>query len=593
MDIQRTRSSLLVWIGFACLTAAWVIAAPPVAAQADPTVTLTGRAAVAPIAGAAVAVLPVTTGAVGEQPLASTVTDAGGNFTVTTPALPGPVVVQVTGGVYRDPATQTQRELATPLRTALPALSANQFVAVTPLTEAATQVALAAAGGLTTTTIVSANAAAQVYLFNIDAVGTPPIDATQSGAAAAPVAAQVAGIGLATFSTFQAETGAPLTATIGVISATLQRGGTLIDGGGGFSSDPENAELNREVTLMTTAFDNFLDPTTTHQNKTSFTSAYQFYLALGYVIHPGGAQNGWSAACDAALTADFAVRDALPESWIPQAQWDSLGTWGPHPITFQAVQIPDGCDPVRWQQQRTFAVVQKVVAMDINYCHHHIPGWTAPAQQGAVCSVAKVTEPTLQGLDCSNFTSWIYNYGLGGWRMNSAIVAQSGQRATPHPQWPSLAAQNSPTAAGVLLADGDGAYISVQNQNVETNLDLLETGDLLYIMGSYPISAAHATTVTHVIYWTGQTVSEIGLANLAEPWQQYADPADWVIVDSHFAGPDYRPLHGPFEINVNNPEQAENCPNWPTDCVTYADLIWGVRRIIMRFSFMPLVHNTP
>ena len=103
--------------------------------------------------------------------------------------------------------------------------------------------------------------------------------------------------------------------------------------------------------------------------------------------------------CDSAtLTADFAEREIIPQSDAPQAGWYSQSsTWGPAATRYQQVQIPADCDPVSWQRQRIIAVARKYIGL--NYQHHHIPAWN-PAGEGT-------------GLDCSNFTSWVYNYGLG------------------------------------------------------------------------------------------------------------------------------------------------------------------------------------
>jgi hypothetical protein len=292
----------------------------------------------------------------------------------------------------------------------------------------------------------------------------------------------------------------------------------------------------------------------------------------------------WSSACEAALTADFAARDALPQTATPQAQWNSLtlGFWGPHPVTYPAVTVPAGCDPAFWQQQRILAVIDKIVAMDINYCHHRIPAWTAPPayQKDIYCSPAKQTEPRWQGLDCSNFTSWVYNYGLGGVRLTGAILPQSGQVGGQQPQWPNDAASGNSSTAGALVKDAGGAYLSVGNGNIDDNLPGLLPGDMLYIMGDFPIGSTNATTVTHVVFWTGRTVSELGVDRIAAPWQPYAQPDDWVIVDSHYAGPAYRPLYGPFEIDTQNATHALGCKSWPGQCVKYSDLVWGVRRLI-------------
>jgi len=134
--------------------------------------------------------------------------------------------------------------------------------------------------------------------------------------------------------------------------------------------------------------------------------------------------------------------------------------------------------------------------------------------------------------------------------LTGAIAPQASQFTSPQPQWPSNRASANASTAGTLLKDAGGAYLSVTNQNIEDNLSALAPGDLLYVMGDYPLSSTQSTTVTHVILWTGRTVSELGVEKIVAPWQPYAHPDDWVIVDSHFAGPDYRPVHGPFEIEV-------------------------------------------
>jgi cell wall-associated NlpC family hydrolase len=52
---------------------------------------------------------------------------------------------------------------------------------------------------------------------------------------------------------------------------------------------------------------------------------------------------------------------------------------------------------VSWTRQRIIAVAQKYIGL--GYQHHHIPTWNPPGEG--------------TGLDCSNFTAWVYNYGLG------------------------------------------------------------------------------------------------------------------------------------------------------------------------------------
>jgi len=116
------------------------------------------------------------------------------------------------------------------------------------------------------------------------------------------------------------------------------------------------------------------------------------------------------------VTADFAYRDTLPESSTPQGDWYGnrrLGSWGPHPCQYPPVEVPAGCDPVEWERARIIAVAKKYIGLP--YKHHHIPAWS-PAEG--------------PGLDCSNFTTWVYNYGLGI-KFDSEIQKQAWGSSAP------------------------------------------------------------------------------------------------------------------------------------------------------------------
>ena len=96
---------------------------------------------------------------------------------------------------------------------------------------------------------------------------------------------------------------------------------------------------------------------------------------------------------ETALTADFAQRDALADKAGTGAGRDS---WGPRAPTFPAAAAPAGCEPAAWKRDRSLAVAQHYIGLP--YRHHHVPTWEGPDGKG---------------LDCSNFTAWVYNYGLG------------------------------------------------------------------------------------------------------------------------------------------------------------------------------------
>jgi hypothetical protein len=157
---------------------------------------------------------------------------------------------------------------------------------------------------------------------------------------------------------------------------------------------------------------------------------------------PGGLAYGdtgeVSFSCNRdSLTADFASRDGLPQTQVPSAEWyatDAEGHypgrgWGPAAKALPPPSIPQdgGCDSTTWMQERIIAVAMRYIyapdnPLGLQYRHHHIPGWAPPnsTYAGAAEDNPDPDAPDVQtawaagpGLDCSNFTAWVYNYGLG------------------------------------------------------------------------------------------------------------------------------------------------------------------------------------
>ena len=110
------------------------------------------------------------------------------------------------------------------------------------------------------------------------------------------------------------------------------------------------------------------------------------------------------------------------------------------------------------------------------YQHHHVPDWQPPAgwpwKETAVGHNGK-------GVDCSNFSSFVYNIGFGI-KPTSAIKEQAERREMPGP------GEGRTTAQHIELPK---AYDDL----VKT----LRTGDLVFIKGS---DKGH---VTHVVLWVG------------------------------------------------------------------------------------------
>ncbi len=539
--------------------------------EAQPTVTLTGAvAATNLVTGATVQVFPVVNGQIGATALAQGQTTAGGAFSLTLAATTTPLVIQATGGTFTDPALNQSQTLSVPLHAALPSLPSGRFVAVTPFSEAAVRLALGSSGGLTEANIVAGNQAGNTFLFGVDILATPPKDPTNSATAGATAQEKAVAIALGAISQYRFQQSQTLGDAIALIVEVIQFGGTLLSAGGGFSSDPENETIVEDDVQLLTAFSHLV---ASPLNRTGVPSAYKLYEALGLTTIPGGTPGApWTQACQDSVTADFAARDQLPQSPVPQSQWASIKSpWGPAATIYPIVTIPTGCDPVLWQQARVLAVIAKYVQSGINYCHHYIPGWVAPPEFRGPKSCSPAKE-VYQGLDCSNFTAWYYDYAFGGWRMNSQINEQAGQPMNGPYTFPSPATENYPLAAGVMLKDASGNYLT--HQNILQNINLLQPGDLLYLYGygdgSGPPPPDKPQKVAHVITWTGLTVQQLGLSQISSPYQQYAKPDDWVIADSHYDGPNYRPFTGPWG---KPPFSA----SWKA---TYASNVWGVRRLI-------------
>ncbi|GFK93341.1 hypothetical protein NNJEOMEG_01173 [Fundidesulfovibrio magnetotacticus] len=172
-------------------------------------------------------------------------------------------------------------------------------------------------------------------------------------------------------------------------------------------------------------------------------------LGLFWAAQPPG--TALAQAIDpASLTADFPERDRLPQTDAPESAWYSgrYGSWGPRARTYPGVEAPKGADPSAWKRLRVAAVARRHEGLA--YRHHHIPAWN-PGEG--------------QGLDCSNFTSWVYNYGLGV-GFTSLISAQA----------------DGPQAPGRRLAPGEP----------------FKVGDLLFI------TTKSGARVSHVVLWLGE-----------------------------------------------------------------------------------------
>ncbi len=186
----------------------------------------------------------------------------------------------------------------------------------------------------------------------------------------------------------------------------------------------------------------------------------------------------------------FTYRDALPQTPTPPDQWydqDWTGGWGPKPAQYP---VPTAPYPSITDIARHY--------LELRYQHHHIPAWDPSATL-----TGKPNESP--GLDCSNFTSWVYNYGRGI-RFTSDIHQQAAMYEHPHTN-----------------ANGQPVYMTRIDRPTPTTLPTLQSGDLLYFWRSLPTG--------------GQEISHVAM------FTQYLGTVPYII-DSHGVGVTEHPLTG-------------------------------------------------
>jgi hypothetical protein len=128
----------------------------------------------------------VSGGAMEPAPLASTSLDASGHFSLALGSYSGPVMLQVTGGSYMDPATGTTMTMATGdvLTSCVPSFdpgATTTGVEINPLTSMAQAMAQGMSGGMTAANAAAANAAVGSYFMAGDILGTMPMDPAVAG----------------------------------------------------------------------------------------------------------------------------------------------------------------------------------------------------------------------------------------------------------------------------------------------------------------------------------------------------------------------------------------------------------------------------
>ncbi len=207
----------------------------------------------------------------------------------------------------------------------------------------------------------------------------------------------------------------------------------------------------------------------------------------------------------AQLGDDFAKRDKLNPSTMAKSKWSDLNqkyytqntivgiAYGPPLAQFPAPSTKPTslARTLDWRQQRLLYVARRYI--NTQYQHHHLPQWDPPQTWPIDPGNLVPSRHQTPGIDCSDFTAWVYNYALGI-KMTSGILEQ---------------------AALTSVEDASGAAIEIQKILSTGDFNSLvaqfQPGDLLYICKE------NSTTVSHVITWIGQ-VNGTG---------------DYLVIDSH------------------------------------------------------------
>ena len=174
------------------------------------------------------------------------------------------------------------------------------------------------------------------------------------------------------------------------------------------------------------------------------------------------------------------------EQWYTDEARKKDGVWGPQ---VRAFDVPACCRdwPADRKRERVILVASRYLGYD--YQHHHLPDWDPP-KDWPWKKVAASTQS--KGVDCSNFTSFVYNYALG-LGISSDIHKQSDGEARGKERKP--AAYNDGTPAKLTRIEkpvGDDAYAKL--------VASLRKGDLMLMTSRKPEKAGQ---VSHVAIFLG------------------------------------------------------------------------------------------
>lgn len=561
--------------------------------------TTSGGVYMGPIANATVSVYQLAAdGSVIDGIVARTQTASDGTFALNR-TLRYPVLVRATGGSYEEESNGKNVAMQEEIDAVY--LSAPSKMIVSAYSNAIVAAARGA-GGLTADNVTAAISLVNAFAGDIDVQQTAPAFTSQPAPSASSSVSDGAKMALALGAESQSRTTAGISIADSTqnIVAQAANGDTLAqcNVGAGNPSDgvtltaPANA--NCAVTVGAASY------VGSARNRSGVASVTQLRQTIAgapaqIVVSSAACRNRVDLLNENRALFDRRASDVqarLTKS-VTAANWTSVsnaGTWGPRATTYGPITTTSCNDTAAFQQELVMAVEDYWVDQDLNYCHHHIPAWVPPVtpatfRNSDVTSTAMTcaphrlgdgvqTERTLanseikwQGVDCSDFTSWAFNFA-GVTHAGGNLETGIGTQACSAGADPVVSTNEQP---GVLL--------DINKGNIDALADHLRPGDLLYITETAPATSppsnvSGGTVVSHVVTWTGKRYSDLANANpAAYNWQTAGqkgsrlggnfghyfsarnstaavdlsqlgttDMNPWMIIDSHFAGPAYRPF---------------------------------------------------
>ncbi len=596
------------------------------------TPSTSGGVYMGPVANASVAAHEIAAdGTVSDKPAATATTDSDGTFRLRG-TLRYPVLVRVTGGSFEEESNGTAASLSGELDAVY--LDAPSQMVVSAYSNAIVADARGA-GGLVAGNIAAAMARVNAFAGDIDVQQTTPVLVTAGTTSTVSDGAKMA-LALGAESESRTADGSSIDASTQDIVAQAANGDTLTSchaGAGNIAADGTLGAPDAGNCSITTGAATYM---ANPRNRSGITSAAQIEPVTPGAIQTAKGSAGTCGDRIALLNDNLALFDgrrndvqAKLAGTMTKTNWSTFQTtssWGPLAAQYGAIQPPAGCaDIATFQRELVMAVENYWVDQNINYCHHHVPGWlptddssstdpkyrnsskgstsgekskskekygmTCTAQRNGIdgsqiiqhrgeASAQALPAASIQwhGVDCSDFTAWVYNFaGLttDNREVETGITTQAcmtpaGAMSTP--KWA------GPQQAGVLL--------DINHGNFDQTSKHLLPGDLLYITVAppkidnvtVPETATSTIALSHVVTWTGKKWSE--LRNGPEGWRY--DPAHigeagsrlggdlayilndndvlhalktldpYMIIDSHYAGPAYRPFYGWYRGSVSN-----------------------------------------